>query len=137
MARRIERTWFEGSAGDRLNARLVDRVVGVRRFDFTGLGNSEGELANTNCSSNVEDLVRAADMLRHCHAAPTVFVGHSFGGAAVLAADSRIPEAVAVATIDPPFDAAQVTHLLPLDAVAELPARTPRIRCTQVSTGGS
>jgi putative redox protein len=153
MTGRIERTWFEGSAGDRLNARLdlpagdpvafalfahcftcsleipaatqitrglVDRGIGVLRFDFTGLGDSEGDFANTNFSSNVEDLVRAADMLRHRHAAPLVLVGHSLGGAAVLAAASHIPEAVAVVTIGAPFDAAQVTHLLPLDAAAEL-----------------
>jgi alpha/beta superfamily hydrolase len=102
MTTRVERVWFEGSAGDHLAARLdlpigeptafalfahcftcskeapaathitrglVNRGIGVLRFDFTGLGASKGDFGNTNFSSNVEDLVRAADMLRRCHAA--------------------------------------------------------------------
>jgi putative redox protein len=82
----------------------------VLRFDFTGLGSSEGDFANTNFSSNVEDLVLAADYLRRTFEAPTVLIGHSLGGAAVLAAADRIPEAKAVVTIGAPADAAHVLH---------------------------
>ncbi len=99
---------------------LVDQGIAVLRFDFTGLGASEGDFADTNFSSTVEDVVRAAAMLRNSYAAPKVLVGHSLGGAAVLAAAAQIPEAVAVATIGAPFDAAHVTSLLPGDVVAAL-----------------
>lgn len=83
---------------------LVREGFAVLRFDFTGLGESEGDFANTNFSSNLDDLVAAADYLRREHAAPQVLVGHSLGGAAVLAAAQRIPEARAVATIGAPSD---------------------------------
>jgi uncharacterized OsmC-like protein/pimeloyl-ACP methyl ester carboxylesterase len=88
--------------------KLASRGIGVLRFDFTGLGSSEGEFENTNFSSNVEDLVRAADHLREHFAAPALLIGHSLGGAAVLAAASRIPEAKAVVTISAPSDVAHV-----------------------------
>lgn len=60
--------------------------IAVLRFDFTGLGQSEGDFAATNFSSNVEDLIAAADYLRQEHSAPTILVGHSLGGTACLAA---------------------------------------------------
>src|SRR5438067_6342182 len=85
-------------AATRITRGLTDRGIGVLRFDFTGLGASEGAFANTNFSSNVEDVVRAADMLRDQYAAPKILVGHSLGGAAVLAAAAQIPEALAVVT---------------------------------------
>jgi uncharacterized OsmC-like protein/alpha-beta hydrolase superfamily lysophospholipase len=85
--------------------------VAVLRFDFTGIGASEGEFANTNFSSNVDDLVAAADHLRKSLAAPALLIGHSLGGAAVLAAAHRIPEARAVVTIAAPFDPAHVIGL--------------------------
>ncbi len=78
------------------------------RFDFTGLGASDGEFANTNFSSNVGDLVKAADFLRENFEAPRVLIGHSLGGAAVLSAAHLIPEALAVATIGAPADAEHV-----------------------------
>jgi len=86
--------------------------IAVLRFDFTGLGASEGEFANTNFSSNVEDLVAAADHLRKSLMAPALLIGHSLGGAAVLAAAHRIAEAKAVVTIAAPFDPAHVVGLL-------------------------
>jgi len=86
--------------------------IAVLRFDFTGLGMSEGEFANTTFSSNVDDLVAAADHLRRTLAAPAILIGHSLGGAAVLAAAHRIPEARAVVTIGAPFDPAHVIGLL-------------------------
>jgi len=90
---------------------LVRRGFAVLRFDFTGLGNSEGEFANTHFSSNVADLIRAADHLRAEHHAPALLIGHSLGGAAVLAAAERIPEAKAVVTIGAPSDPAHVVGL--------------------------
>lgn len=82
--------------------------IAVLRFDFTGLGLSEGEFSNTNFSSNMADLKAAADWLRATHQAPALLIGHSLGGAAVLAAAHLIPEAKAVAAIAAPADPAHV-----------------------------
>ncbi|HET8918454.1 MAG TPA: bifunctional alpha/beta hydrolase/OsmC family protein [Xanthobacteraceae bacterium] len=90
---------------------LTTHGIAVLRFDFTGLGSSEGEFANTTFSSNVDDLVAAADHLRTQIAAPAILIGHSLGGAAVLAAAHRIAEARAVVTIAAPFDPAHVAGL--------------------------
>ena len=98
-------------AASRIAGGLAARGIAVLRFDFTGLGHSEGEFANTNFSSNVDDLVAAADHLRSAYEAPKIVIGHSLGGAAVLAAAGRIPEAVAVATIGAPAEPAHVQHL--------------------------
>ena len=98
-------------AAKRIARTLAERGIAVLRFDFTGLGASEGEFANTNFSSNVDDLVAAADHLRSVAGAPTLLVGHSLGGAAVLAAAARIPEVRAVATIAAPSDPGHVTGL--------------------------
>ena len=98
----------DGLAARRIAGGLAAAGVGVLRFDFTGLGSSEGDFANTDFSSNVEDLVRAADYLRATFEAPTILIGHSLGGAAVLAAADRIPEAKAVVTIAAPADVAHV-----------------------------
>ena len=108
-------------AASRISAALAERSIAVLRFDFTGLGSSEGEFANTNFSSNVGDLVKAADFLRQNFEAPKILVGHSLGGTAVLAAAGRIPEAAAVSTINSPFDPAHVRHLL-REAVPEIEA---------------
>jgi len=97
-------------AASRIAAGLAARGLATLRFDFTGLGHSEGEFANTNFSSNVADLVAAAAFLRSTRAAPKLLIGHSLGGAAVLAAAGDIPEAVAVATIGAPADPAHVAH---------------------------
>ena len=90
------------AAASRVSRALAHRGIGVLRFDFTGLGHSEGEFGNTDFSSNIEDLVLAADHLRDTVAAPSLLIGHSLGGAAVLAAAERIPEATAVVTIGAP-----------------------------------
>jgi len=95
-----------------ISAALAGRGIAVLRFDFTGLGGSEGDFANTNFSSNVGDLVAAADFLRKNYRAPAILVGHSLGGAAVLAAASHVPECTAVATISSPFDPEHVLHLI-------------------------
>lgn len=85
--------------------------IAVVRFDFTGLGESDGDFANTNFTSNIEDLVKAADYMRGNFEAPSLLVGHSLGGAAVIAAAHQIPEADAVATIGAPSDSKHVGHL--------------------------
>lgn len=94
---------------------LAEAGFGVLRFDFTGLGGSGGDFGNTHFSSNVDDLVAAADWLRAAHGAPALLVGHSLGGAAVLAAAHRIADARAVATLGAPFDPAHVTRHLGKD----------------------
>jgi uncharacterized OsmC-like protein/pimeloyl-ACP methyl ester carboxylesterase len=89
-------------AASRIAAELADLGLGVLRFDFTGLGASEGEFANTDFTSNVGDLVAAAAWLREHHRAPQLLVGHSLGGAAVLVAARHLPEVRAVVTIGAP-----------------------------------
>ncbi|RXH40265.1 bifunctional alpha/beta hydrolase/OsmC family protein [Bradyrhizobium zhanjiangense] len=98
-------------AAKRISVALAAKGIAVLRFDFTGLGSSEGDFANSTFSSNVTDLVRAADHLRATRKAPSVLIGHSLGGAAILAAAGHIPEAKAVATIAAPSDPAHVTGL--------------------------
>ena len=98
-------------AAKRISERLAMCGIGVLRFDFTGLGMSEGEFANTHFSSNVDDLVAAADHLRKTHGAPAILIGHSLGGAAILAAAHRISDARAVVTIAAPSDPSHVTDL--------------------------
>lgn len=100
------------AAARRIASGLAERGIAVLRFDFTGLGHSDGEFANTTFASNVDDLVAAADWMRQRLQAPCVLVGHSLGGAAVIAAAHRIPEIKGVATIGAPADPAHVTHNL-------------------------
>ncbi len=99
-------------AARRIASALANAGVAVLRFDFTGLGSSQGDFANTDFSSNVEDIIRAADYLRSNYEAPVILIGHSLGGAAVLAAAERIPEAKAVVTINAPADVAHVFQQL-------------------------
>jgi len=116
---------------------LAERGYAVLRFDFTGLGESEGDFADTHFSSNVDDLVAAADHLRRELAAPRLLVGHSLGGAAVLVAASRIPEVEAVATLGAPSEGKHLRERLLKaapeledgdEAEVELAGRTFRIR---------
>ncbi len=95
-------------AARRIAAELAREGIAVLRFDFTGLGSSQGEFASTNFSSNVADLRAAADYLRAHYAAPALLIGHSLGGAAMLAVARSIPEAKAVVTIGAPADARAV-----------------------------
>ena len=98
-------------AAAQLARSLAELGIATLRFDFTGLGASEGEFARTTFASNVTDLVAAADALRERAAAPKLLIGHSLGGAAILAAAEHVPEAVAVATIGAPFDTAHASRL--------------------------
>jgi len=99
------------AAARRIADRLASLGFSILRFDFTGLGHSEGEFANTNFSSNVADLRAAADWLRENDEAPKLLIGHSLGGAAALAAAPDIAECRAVATIGAPCDPAHVSKL--------------------------
>ncbi|MEY9394699.1 uncharacterized OsmC-like protein/fermentation-respiration switch protein FrsA (DUF1100 family) [Bradyrhizobium japonicum] len=98
-------------AAKRISVALAAKGIAVLRFDFTGLGSSEGDFANSTFSSNVADLLHAADHLRKVRTAPSILIGHSLGGAAILAAAGGIPEAKAVVTIAAPSDPAHVTGL--------------------------
>ena len=91
-------------SASRIARALVARGYAVLRFDFTGLGNSDGDFANSNFSSNVNDLVLAADFLRENYRAPSLLIGHSLGGAAVLAAAHDMKEVKGVVTIGAPAD---------------------------------
>jgi len=98
-------------AASRIAKGLSDHGIAVLRFDFTGLGASEGDFANTNFSSNLQDLVAAANFMRNKFKAPSLMIGHSLGGAAVLAAASEVSEVKAVVTIGAPSDPEHVTGL--------------------------
>lgn len=98
-------------AARRIAARLAAMGIAVLRFDFTGLGHSEGEFENTNFSSNVADLVAAAGALTERGMAPSLLIGHSLGGAAVIRASQDLTDIKGVVTIGAPFDPAHVTHL--------------------------
>lgn len=90
---------------------LAENGLAVLRFDFTGLGHSEGDFANTNFSSNIEDLYAAALWLKQAHEPPKLLIGHSLGGAAVLAVARRLKDVKAVATIAAPADPAHIVRL--------------------------
>ena len=109
------------TAARRIAARLAAMGIAVLRFDFTGLGHSGGEFANTTFSSNVDDLIRAAGHLAERDMAPSLMIGHSLGGAAVLKAAGQIDSVKAVVTIGAPFDPGHVTHNFgdALDIIAE------------------
>jgi uncharacterized OsmC-like protein/fermentation-respiration switch protein FrsA (DUF1100 family) len=98
-------------AAKRIAVALAAKGIAVLRFDFTGLGSSEGDFANSTFSSNVADLVLAANHLRETRKGPAILIGHSLGGAAILAAAGQIPDARAVVTIAAPSDPAHVTGL--------------------------
>jgi putative redox protein len=98
------------AAASRISRFLVQYGFAVFRFDFTGLGNSDGDFANTNFSSNTEDLLSAAHFLQQNYQAPELLIGHSLGGAAVLAMAAQLPKVKAVVTIAAPFEASHVLH---------------------------
>ncbi len=99
------------AAATRISRALAAKGIAVLRFDFTGLGNSEGDFANTNFSSNVTDLVAAANYMRAELKEPAILIGHSLGGAAVLVAAGEIAATKAVVTIGAPADPSHVRQL--------------------------
>lgn len=118
-------------AASRISKALVDYGIAVLRFDFTGLGGSDGDFSNTNFSSNIDDVVAATEYLRNNYRAPNLLIGHSLGGAAVLAAAHRVPSAQALVTIGSPSDPAHITNLFS-DASAEIASEGE----AQVQLGG-
>ncbi len=118
-------------AARRISARLAAMGIAVLRFDFTGLGHSDGEFANTTFTSNVEDLIAAAHYLSGRNMAPALLIGHSLGGAAVLRARAGIPSVKAVVTLGAPADPGHVSH--------HFEAALPQIQAqgsAEVSLGG-
>ena len=99
------------AAASRISRALAARGIAVLRFDFTGLGNSDGDFANTSFTSNVQDLIAAAQALEAEHAAPAMLIGHSLGGAAVLAAAQELPSVEVVVTIAAPGSPKHIEHL--------------------------
>ncbi|MDD9722424.1 bifunctional alpha/beta hydrolase/OsmC family protein [Sulfitobacter sp. PR48] len=118
-------------AARRIAARLAGMGIAVLRFDFTGLGHSRGEFANTSFTSNVGDLIAASRYLEERGMAPALLIGHSLGGAAVLKAAPLLPQVRAVATIGAPFDPGHVTHNF-ADALPRIMAEG----AAEVSLGG-
>lgn len=106
-------------AAQRISRRLTEHGFAVLRFDFTGLGASEGDFANTNFTSNIQDLIKAAEWMAEEHGAPSLLVGHSLGGAAVIAAAPQIDSVKAVATLGAPADADHVRKQF-IDRVDEI-----------------
>ena len=96
----------------RISIALADHGIATMTFDFTGLGKSQGAFSDSHFAANVSDLIAAADHLRDTIGAPSILIGHSLGGAAVIAAAGDIPECTAVVTIGAPYDPAHVLHQL-------------------------
>lgn len=109
-------------AASRISRQLAAQGFAVLRVDFTGLGASEGEFAETNFSSNVQDLVEAAGWLRQNYQAPSLLIGHSLGGTATLAAAEQLPEARALVTIGSPSDPRHILRLIGDRSLAEIEA---------------
>ncbi len=95
-----------------INKALTEHRIAVLRFDFTGLGESDGDFTETNFTTNVQDLIAAAEFLRNEYESPKILIGHSLGGAAVLQAASSIPSSVAVVTIAAPCEPSHLNRLL-------------------------
>jgi len=96
----------------RIGAALAGRGVAVFRFDFAGLGESEGDFPETNLGTNIDDLVSAYRFLRENYRAPTLAIGHSLGGAALIVAADKLPDTRAIVTIAVPDDPAHLHELL-------------------------
>lgn len=100
---------FKGSS--QIAEGLARHGIATLRFDFPGLGDSDGSFGEANFATNVNDIVCAANFLKMRHEAPTILVGHSLGGAATLVASHQIPSAKVVITIGSPYDPEHVTHI--------------------------
>lgn len=107
-------------AASRISRRLVALGVAVLRFDFSGLGASEGDFADTNFSSNIQDLVDAAEWLGRNHHPPSLLIGHSLGGTAILAAARQLPAAQAFVTIGAPSDPRHIFKLIGDHTIEEI-----------------
>ncbi|MBW2190402.1 MAG: alpha/beta hydrolase, partial [Deltaproteobacteria bacterium] len=101
----------DSRAATHISSALAEKGIATLRFDFTGLGESEGDFDDTTFSHNVDDIAAAVQALREAYHAPALLIGHSLGGTAVLAAAGQIPEVVGVATIGAPFEPKHVARL--------------------------
>jgi len=110
-------------AASRISRRLVAQGFAVLRFDFTGLGASEGDFADTNFSSNIQDLVAAGAWLQHNYQSPSLLIGHSLGGTAILAAAQQFPDAKAFVTIGSPSDPRHISKLIDERSLEEIEAQ--------------
>lgn len=119
------------AAASRISRFLVQQRFAVFRFDFTGLGNSDGDFANTNFSTNTQDLIAAARYLGREFEAPRLLIGHSLGGTAVLQAAQELPDVEALVTIGAPFEAEHVLHNFHADL-----SRIEQSGQAEVSLGG-
>jgi len=90
---------------------LTSKGIAVLRFDFTGLGESQGDFSNTNFSSNVEDLIVTSTFLKENYASPKILIGHSLGGAAILMAATKLPDTEALVTVGAPADTPHLKKL--------------------------
>ncbi|HEY6822609.1 MAG TPA: bifunctional alpha/beta hydrolase/OsmC family protein [Burkholderiales bacterium] len=117
----------DSKAAAYISQALAARGIAVLRFDFTGLGSSGGDFSSSTFSSNLDDLASAAEFLRNAYSAPRLLIGHSLGGAAVIAAAHRIPEARALATIGAPFEPRHVAHLVK-DGMLDVGGRPFRVQ---------
>jgi uncharacterized OsmC-like protein/pimeloyl-ACP methyl ester carboxylesterase len=102
----------DGHAARRISSALTEKGIGVVRFDFTGLGDSEGDFASSNFSSNIDDLVEIAQFMAKEGKAPSLMIGHSLGGAAVLCASRHLDFVKAVACINAPATTDHLADLL-------------------------
>lgn len=93
---------------NRIVQALIDDGIAVLRFDFTGLGQSDGAFEDTNFTSNVDDILVAADYMRTHFDAPSIMIGHSLGGTAILVAAAQVPEVKGVVTIGAPSNTTNV-----------------------------
>src|SRR5215207_11601838 len=109
-------------AAVRISRALTAKGIAVLSFDFTGLGQSEGDFADSSFSGNVRDLVAAATAMDAAKISPSLLMGHSFGGAAVLAAAGDVPMIKAIATLAAPFDVKHIKHQFLGDDLARLEA---------------
>src|SRR5579859_862128 len=117
----------DSKAAAYISQALAARGIAVLRFDFTGLGSSGGDFSSSTFSSNLDDLASAAEFLRNTYSAPDLLIGHSLGGAAMIAAADRIPEARALATIGAPFEPRHVAHLVK-DGMLDVGGRPFRVQ---------
>lgn len=107
-------------AASRISRQLVAQGFAVLRFDFAGIGASSGEFADTNFSTNVQDLIDAANWLRNNYRAPELIIGHSLGGTAILAASPYFPEAKSYVTIGSPSSPKLILDLIGKDSIEKI-----------------
>ena len=113
---------------------LRDKGIAILRFDFTGIGESQGDFTNTNLSSNVQDILAAAEFLHENYTAPEILIGHSLGGSAILQAANHLPSAKAVVTIAAPHDPSHLGMLFEIPSSSRVSNPSTRHSISQALT---